>query len=404
MLTGIFISPQKRNCSSQYGLLMLLFLLLFIFLSLVGCSHTKPYYRSDDLKPTYITVEKEQIKTRILLIGDAGEPQKNEPGLAKLLEWSSFVPEKTTVLFLGDNIYPKGMPEESAANRHDAERRIMAQINVIQKSDAEGIFIPGNHDWADNNISGRAALKREADFVNTVLDGEENFLPENECPDPAVVDLENVRLIVLDTHVWYEDEPEKVLSDCQCSTSKSVSEKLSQIMRETPPNKKIIVVGHHPLVSYGPRGGHFFWKDHLFPLTRLVNWLWIPMPVIGSLYPLARITFLKDRNDIGSPYHTKMKNQIIQAFSENKPLIYATGHDHTLQVLEGGSVADYLLVSGAGSQNKLYDVGDGKETLFAHSHTGFMAVDFLNDGRILLRTVEPEENEVVFELWLNDPE
>ena len=125
------------------------------------------------------------------------------------------------------------------------------------------------------------------------------------------------------------------------------------------------------------------------------------MPVIGSLYPLARSTFLKDRNDIGSPYYTKMKNQIARAFSENKPLIYAAGHDHTLQVLEGGSVADYLLVSGAGSQDKLYDVGDGKETLFAHSHTGFMAVDFLNDGRILLRTVEPGENEVLFELWLS---
>jgi hypothetical protein len=403
MLARIFISKRYQS-SIQHGLLMLLFLLLFISLAGVGCSHIKPFYRSDDLKPTHIAIGKEQIKTRILLIGDAGEPQKNEPVLKKLFQWASFTPEKTTVVFLGDNIYPKGMPETHHPYRQEAERRIMEQIDVIQISGAKGMFIPGNHDWADNGVSGREALKREADFVNTVLDGDENFLPENGCPDPAVVDLEDVRLIVLDTHVWYEDEPENVFTNCQNSTPESVTEKLSQIISETPSDKKIIVVGHHPLVSYGPRGGHFFWKDHLFPLTRVVDWLWIPLPIIGSLYPLARSTFLKDRNDVGSSYHTKMRSQLTKAFSENKPLIYAAGHDHTLQVLEGGSIVDYLLVSGAGSQGNLYDVGDGEETLFAQSHTGFMAVDFLNDGRILLWAVEPEEIGVVLEIWLNDHE
>ena len=110
MLAGIFIYKRYQS-SIQHGLLMLLFLLLFIFFAGVGCSHIKPYYRSDDLKPTNITIGKEQIKTRILLIGDAGEPQKNESVLKKLFQWASFTPEKTTVVFLGDNIYPKGMPE-----------------------------------------------------------------------------------------------------------------------------------------------------------------------------------------------------------------------------------------------------------------------------------------------------
>ncbi len=162
----------------------------------------------------------------------------------------------------------------------------------------------------------------------------------------------------------------------------------------------MIVVGHHPIISFGPRAGHFFWKDHFFPLTRLADWLWIPLPVIGSLYPIARSTFLKDKNDVGSAYHKTMKNQLTEALSQNKPLIYAAGHDHSLQVLDGGATADYLVVSGAGSHDKLYDVGHGEETLFAQSHAGFMAIDFLNDGRILLRVVEPGETEVVLELWL----
>lgn len=378
-------------------------LILFIFLvSGTGCSHVNPYYRSDDLKPSNITITKEQIKSRILLIGDSGQPQKNEPGLAKLLQWASFIPEKTTLFFLGDNIYPAGMPPENSPGREEAEWRLMAQINVIQKSGAEGIFIPGNHDWAHNGSSGRAAVRREADFINGILTGEDNFLPMNGCPEPAIMDVDGARIIILDTHVWYEDEPEKIFADCPSSSPEKVFEELHQIIAGTSPDLKIVVVGHHPLVSFGPRGGHFFWKDHLFPLTRLVNWLWIPLPAIGSLYPLARSTFLKNRNDSGSPYHKKMKVQLTEVFCQNKPLIYAAGHDHSLQVLEGGAASDYLVVSGAGSHGKLYDVGHGDETLFAHRHTGFMAVDFLNDGRILLRTVEPGETEVVFELWLNE--
>lgn len=377
--------------------------IVFIFLvSGTGCSHVNPYYRSDDLKPSNISIPKEQIKSRILLIGDAGQPQRNEPGLARFSQWASFIPEKTTLIFLGDNIYPAGMPAEDHPGRKEAERRLTAQIEVIRQSGAEGIFIPGNHDWANNGESGRAAVKREADFINRILTGEDNLLPQNGCPEPTIIDVKGARIIVLDTHVWYEDDPEKVFADCPSPDPQKVFERLNQILADTPADSKIVVVGHHPLVSFGPRGGHFFWKDHLFPLTRLVNWLWIPLPGIGSLYPLARSTFLKNRNDAGSAYHKRMKAQLTEAFSRHKPLIYAAGHDHSLQVMEGGAAADYLVVSGAGSQSKLYDVGHGDETLFAHRHAGFMAVDFLNDGRILLRAVEPGDTEVVFELWLDE--
>lgn len=376
-------------------------LLLFLVLG-IGCSHVNPYYSSEDLKPSNIIIEKEQIKSRILLIGDTGQPQKNEPGLVKLSQWASFSPEKTTVLFLGDNIYPSGMPEESHSRRAEAERRLTAQIDVIRESGADGIFIPGNHDWADNGSSGRAAVIRQADFINSILFGEENFLPLNGCPDPAIVDVDGARIIILDTHVWYEDEPEDVFADCPSSSPEKVYQQLRQIIVETPPDLDILVAGHHPLVSYGPRGGHFFWKDHLFPLTRLVSWLWIPLPVIGSLYPIGRSTIFKDRNDAGSVYHKKMKAQLTEAFSPKKPLLYAAGHDHNLQVSEGGAVADYLVVSGGGLQKKLYDVGHGDETLFAHSNAGFMVIDFLNDGRILLRVVEPADTEVILELWLSE--
>ena len=73
--------------------------------------------------------------------------------------------------------------------------------------------------------------------------------------------------------------------------------------------------------------------------------------------------------------------------------------EHSLQVLKGEST-DYLLVSGAAASRKVTEVMSGNNTLFAHQHTGFMAIDFLNDGKVLLRIVEPEGKGVLFHRWL----
>jgi hypothetical protein len=71
------------------------------------------------------------------------------------------------------------------------------------------------------------------------------------------------------------------------------------------------------------------------------------------------------------------------------PLIYAAGHDHSLQLFEGRNGPRYTLVSGMGSRAS--DVGHNRRTLFAHSnplHGGFMEIDFLTDGSARLAVWE----------------
>ena len=101
-----------------------------------------------------------------------------------------------------------------------------------------------------------------------------------------------------------------------------------------------------------------------------------------------------------------MVAQLHRAFSTRKStnqdpplLIYASGHEHSLQVLKS-DIIDYLLVSGAAAARKVTEVSSGENTLFAHQHTGFMAIDFFTDGKVLLRVVEPEGKDVVFHRWL----
>ena len=73
------------------------------------------------------------LSYRILLIGDAGNPIKEgqEPVLSALQKQLSIYPSKTTVVFLGDNIYPDGMPPKQSPERKEAERRLNEQIKTI---------------------------------------------------------------------------------------------------------------------------------------------------------------------------------------------------------------------------------------------------------------------------------
>ena len=90
-----------------------------------------------------------------------------------------------------------------------------------------------------------------------------------------------------------------------------------------------------------------------------------------------------------------MRTRLGDAFRRRPPLVVASGHEHSLQVLDGGAAATLFLVSGLGSSEKATSVGSGDDTLFAHQHPGFMVLDIL-ESRALLRVVEPGEGGVVF--------
>jgi hypothetical protein len=372
-------------------------LLIFIFTICysTSCSHRSPYYRPG-INPTVPDeISDEDVQHRVILIGDAGEPQKTE--MNKLQQWASRIPQRTIIFFLGDNIYNHGMPPKEDSYRSEAERRILAQINVVRHSGARGVSVPGNHDWGWTRKDHLKTLLREQDFVLQHLPAN-SFLPANGCPGPRVIDMPGLRIIILDTDLWVNKDL-KWGSPCENQNLEQVRATLEENLK-TAWNRIVLVAAHHPLASHGTHGGFFTWQDHLFPLTRLNKWLWIPLPVVGSLYPILRWHVVHSPEDLSNPNYKAMIRTFEETFKANPPLIYASGHDHTLQVLKGRGAA-YFLVSGAGSKDKIKPVSDGDDTIFAQSHPGFMVVDFLYDSRTLLRVVEPGETEVVFSGWLS---
>ena len=344
-----------------------------------------------------------EVDVTLFLIGDAGAPvppPRPDPVLTALQAAVANAPSPT-IVFLGDNVYPRGMPDSLAAERSDAERRLNQELNVPRATGARGIFVPGNHDW--RGTDGWAAVLRAETFIAEAADARSTLLPGGGCPGPSIVDLgATVRVIALDTQWWLQDGPKPRHPDSPCPTD-SPDEVLASVQaaERDAAGRVVVVVGHHPLRSGGPHGGHFGWEDHVFPLRAAKSWLWIPLPIIGSIYPVARANGISSQ-DTPSGTNQRMVAGLDSAFAEFRPLVYAAGHDHALQVI-GGTTARYLLVSGSGTYERLSRVSWLDSTRYASRNNGFMRLDVLRDKRTRLAVNVVDEaghSTEVYGLWL----
>jgi hypothetical protein len=347
---------------------------------------------------------RQNVALTLYLIGDAGDPDSTgEPVLNSLDRELASGGSDRVVLFLGDNIYPKGLPRPDAPDRAEAERRINAQLNAVAKTGAIGYFVLGNHDWARFGKDGWNAARRQDVYVDSAGRGRIVLLPGNGCPGPAVVDVASrVRLVLLDTQWWLHTGPKPVdlNSGCAAAADDQIVDSIRSAIRGAG-GKLVVVAGHHPIETGGLHGGHFGWKDHLFPLTNFKSWLWLPLPVIGSAYPAARQHGISNQ-DMGSYAYQHFIGVLSRAFEGRPPALYAAGHDHNLQVIAGGP-AKLQVVSGGGIYGHTEHVAPIRGTLFAREASGYSRLDIPPIGRARLAVVEVNrtgESHEVFSTWV----
>src|SRR5690606_31231505 len=89
------------------------------------------------------------------------------------------------VLFLGDNVYPEGLPPKGSRHYESAELPLRTQVDFLNGLDTRGIFIPGNHDWQHWGRRGLEYVIRQQRWLDSLKDERIRQLPRNGCPGPV---------------------------------------------------------------------------------------------------------------------------------------------------------------------------------------------------------------------------
>ncbi|MDB5120453.1 MAG: hypothetical protein JWN56_1671 [Sphingobacteriales bacterium] len=386
-------------------------LILFISINFFGfalqsCTSLKPFYdKSQQNWKTSNPPDTTKLKYSVFLIGDAGNPDKNrqEPVL-KLLQSQLFPKDSTKlisdttntsnpkdlVIFLGDNIYETGLPEPEASDRKEKERRITEQMNVVKNIRGKKVFIPGNHDWNESRPGGLEALNREEQFVENYLNSGDVFIPSNGCGGPVELNLNgDLVVIILDSEWWLSkfDKPVAPDNDCTVSSRLEIIQQVQDIVTRNK-GKNIVLAMHHPLFSNGRHGGYFTLKDYIFPLTLVRDNYYIPLPIIGSIYPLLR-QYGVSRQDLSNKDYQQLRRGLLSILGDEKNIVIATGHEHALQFNKYKDINHVL--SGAGSKSTSLIKGNG--ALFAYGGggvKGFSRINYYENGQCWLEFWQPE--------------
>ncbi|WP_299442032.1 metallophosphoesterase [uncultured Aquimarina sp.] len=347
---------------------ILSFLVIAILL-LNSCATYTPQYLDENFSQK---LPDKEIEKSFYLIGDAGNANINEstPGLDALKQ--VLKKEKTAddyLIYLGDNIYQKGMPDKDSPERALSEHRIDAQINASDSFEGEVIFIPGNHDWYNDGVKG---LKRQEKYVRKKLDNKNSFLPSKGCPIESIEVSDQIQLIILDTQ-WYLADWNKnptINDNCEIKTrDKFLNEVAGELKKHN--GKTVLVVMHHPMFTNGPHGGKYNFKSHIFPSKKK-----IPLPVLGSL-----VTQIRSQGGV-SPQdrYNESYNQLMRRLStfarDSERVIFASGHEHSLQYIDSDGLKQ--IVSGSGA--KISAASLGKDGLFSYPNQGFAILDVYTDG------------------------
>ena len=364
------------------GLLYLLLACLLVVLLIAGTAwaltfkqvirdgHDTPYLRNDIVSIDEPTSE---LLWEVLLMGDAGD--------STLLPWHGTLamaadiaaerPEQTSVVMLGDNIYFFGYPNlEAEQTEYDPEQlelidRLNAQLQISRRSGAELFLVPGNHDWYAEQVDTQAQhvsayAKEHGALVS--------FRPwvKDAIPLPEVAHRTGVSIIFLDTQ-WLITAEQAGFDQTMAHLKRLIANTVRAY-----PNNLILATAHHPIQTMGPHAQFYTSRGYAFFMA-LVN------------------LFSESDQDIHNEPYKRLIAGLNDALTVDANVIYAAGHDHSLQIFEASSVEsrtapagklgpDFQLVSGAAHQNKLSGVGHNDNTLFAVSAEGLMKLSIYSEG------------------------
>jgi len=352
-------------------------LIVVSFLS--ACATYQPQYKGENYNKNF--PKEKQIEHSFYLIGDAGNsPLGQEANALKQLKAElSKANKNSTLLFLGDNIYPSGLPDKKSEDRAFAEHQLNEQTEITKNFKGRTIFIPGNHDWYSDGMKG---LERQEKYIEDLL-GKNTFLPKNGCPIKKVNISDDIVMIVIDSQ-WYLTDWNKhpnINDDCEIKTRSKFFAEFEGLIKKAR-GKTTLIALHHPMFSNGSHGGQFSFAKNL-----------TPVPIIGTLKNVIRKTGGLSPQDLQSATYKSFRQRIVTLSQENDKVIFVSGHEHSLQYI----IQDNLpqIISGSGSKTTATRNQGGGE--FSYGTEGYARLDVFKDGSSHVRFYEAENNEIIYQ-------
>lgn len=348
-----------------------------IGLIITGCATYNPYNTNSSQKELK-NIDKET--TNIFLIGDAGMP--NADGTApKTLEKIQSQFEKADkndlLLFLGDNIYPKGIPLKGKKAIKEAKHALNLQLEVAKTFPGYVYFIPGNHDW----YSGLKGLKLQEKMVEDAL-GKNTFQPENGCPIEKVNLNNDTVLLIVDSH-WYITNWNKhptINDDCEIKTRADFLEEFRSEIKKAR-GKVTLVAVHHPMHTEGPHNGRYGIKEHMKPV-----------PILGTIKNAIRSTSGIVNADLSNQFYIELRDNLVAAAQQNENVVFLSGHEHSLQYLEFDNITQ--IISGSGSKTTPVRMRNPND--YGHAVPGYAVVNISKDKAVDVQFVNSNSEEVEF--------
>ena len=368
---------------------------ILILLLINGCATFKPQYKNDISIPDY--PKEKEVERTFYLIGDAGYAEFNATsfGLTGFKKAIDTVRKDDYAIFLGDNIYPKGMPPKSDPDREISEHRLNTQLDAVSDFKGEILFIPGNHDWYNEGIKG---IDREEKYLEDRLDGKKIFRPSDACGLDEIEISDNIQLIIIDSQ-WYLsdwDEHPGINDNCEIKSRKKFFIELESILKKNEGKTKIIAI-HHPLFSYGIHGGYMSANQQLYPSQKK-----IPVPILGALANHIRTTGAISKQDLYNERYIELSNKIKSLIKDEDKTIVVSGHEHSIQYIVSENI--HQIVSGSGSKSSATKLtGDA---IFTYGHQGFAILDVFKDGSSWVRYYANFEgvNKLMFATEVHPPD
>ncbi len=354
---------------------------LFIF---SGCATYKTKYANEQGKEDVDTDKK--ISHTFYFIGDAGLSPIGgmNPALQFFKKRLDRADENSTAIFLGDNIYPAGLPDpkDSTVAYRTAKNHLDAQLKTLDNFKGHPFFIPGNHDWYTEGLVG---LEREQRYIQKALDSKKSFFPEDGCPIEVVDVSEKAVVIVLDTE-WYLTNWNKrpdINDKCDIKSREKFFEEVEGEIKKNA-DKTTILAMHHPMFTYGSHGGQYTFKRHLYPKAKIG-----PLPVLGTLINVLRRTAGASIADEQNKRYQELKKRLVTLAQYSDKVIFASGHEHTLQYIVEKSTPQ--IVSGSGAKQGATRLLNGSE--FSTGRMGYAVLEVYEDGASRVRFYGVGEND-----------